>query len=92
MLSILIPAALTGVKNWPPENFAFPSNQEWVHGFYVMFYTRFTPYIIGLGLGYLVQKTDGQKLKILTSKVSLLKNKQLKNSKFKTEILYNFVN
>ena len=80
MLSILIPAALTGVKNWPPENFAFPSNQKWVHGFYVMFYTRFTPYIIGLGLGYLVQKTDGQKLKILTSKVSLLKNHLLKNS------------
>ena len=95
LLSILIPAILTRVNNWPPENFAFAQNQKWFDGFYVRFYTRFTPYIIGIGLGYFIQKIDdGQTWKIVTSKVNsqLLKITKGKKNFFKGFCLVWLVN
>ena len=56
-LFIAIPGILTGINDWPMQNFTTIIGKGWMYGFYFRFYTRATPYIWGLILGYVCYKT-----------------------------------
>ena len=55
-LFIAIPGYLTAINDWPMQNFTTIIGDGWMYGFYYRFYTRATPYIWGLILGYLCNK------------------------------------
>lgn len=52
-LSCTIPGLLTGLNDWPPQNFVTILDSTWMNGFYTSFYTRSTPYIWGICFGYI---------------------------------------
>ena len=55
-LFIAIPGYLTAINDLPMQNFTTIIGDGWMYGFYYRFYTRATPYIWGLILGYLCNK------------------------------------
>jgi hypothetical protein len=58
-VSCAIPGVLTGVKDWPPQNFSSILVPDWFSEFYIRFYTRSTPYIWGIIFGYILYKNPG---------------------------------
>ena len=61
---------MTGVNDWPPQNFDTILNLDWQTDFYYKPYTRSTPYIYGIVFGYIclqfkhIHRTKGQKMPI----------------------------
>ena len=80
MISAIIPTVLHYVHGWgaSPSSLPFlvdpkdPAYKDYMEWAYVKPWNRFSPYIIGILLGYLLHRTKGKQIKI--SKVSIYSN------------------
>lgn len=55
-VSCIVPGVLTYVNDWPPMIFSTISSDTWFNEFYTRFYTRATPYLWGIIVGYFMHK------------------------------------
>ena len=73
VVSIIIPTALTAVSNWPVSSDIFATGEEAMDYYewnYMKPWCRFSPYIIGLILGYILHITKKKPIKL--NKVSFI--------------------
>ena len=64
VLSIIIPTALTISENWPATQILPPNSDTYFEWNYVKPWCRFSPYIVGLLLGYILHVTKNKPVKI----------------------------
>ena len=67
VLSIIIPTALTISENWPATTILPDPSGTYFEWNYVKPWCRFSPYIVGLLLGYILHVTKNKAVKINTS-------------------------
>ena len=64
VLSIIIPTALTISENWPATQILGDPSGTYFEWNYVKPWCRFSPYIVGLLLGYILHVTKNKPVKI----------------------------